>query len=141
MCIVVHCPNPSLGWRLQGRRALPSQRYLRLLQGGAEEHGLAEGYRQYLEQLQPFQAGTLRKRAGATLMAFIFLATVAPVFATQRLWAKLTGMSAPGSGGTLHAQWTARYLHSVFALAWQLHDALEPVCGSGCHNEQEGCGP
>lgn len=118
---------------LQGKEALPSQRYLTLLQVGAEEHSLAPAYQQYLRQLRPYVATSRRQQLGALLMALVFFVLVAPVFASQRLIAKVLGKK-PGSNTGLRARATARYLHTVFALAWRLHDLLRPLLGCGCTN-------
>ena len=41
----------------QGREALPSLRYLKLIREGAEQQGLAPEYRAWLDQLEHYEVG------------------------------------------------------------------------------------
>ncbi|GAB4816596.1 hypothetical protein N2152v2_003642 [Parachlorella kessleri] len=141
---------------LKGRRALPSQRYLSLVQAGAKESSLDPAYQEYLASLPAYQPGrSLGSRLGKLLMAAMFFLLVAPAFAFTRLWAKFTGLEEKGAArtgsngkkgdssseskhgpGGLRARLMARYLHAVFSLAWAVHHWVEPLLGCGCTNGQ-----
>lgn len=54
----VDCRRP----RAQGRDALPSERYLKLIREGAVEYGLTEDYRAWLGTLRAYKAETRRQK-------------------------------------------------------------------------------
>ena len=111
---------------MQGRPALPSRRYLRLLQKGAQHAKLAPAYQQYLQELQYYQATTLGKRLGAGLMK------LGPHRIIMLCYRRLLPLA-------IRRPTMAAYIHSVIEMikagTWWLHDhALQYILGSGACN-------
>ena len=108
-------PDPDYGQ--------PSLRYLTLLRDGAEENGLPDEYRRYLDDLCEYRATTLRQRMGK----WINLAVWVPIVMTLM---KISAALADEKGRA--PEWVKRLLVVVFTSVWVVYDGLFlPVFGEG----------
>ena len=109
---------------LQKEPALPSLRYLNILQRGAAHSQLAKEYQVYLQALQHYHASKPGQRIGMWMvqnvlgkpLKFVLLKVVPNVQNTFVLW-------------VIH-----NMFHNLMLSMWILHNCLmEPMLGSGCH--------
>ena len=109
---------------MQVQPALPSLRYLTILQKGAKHSNLSSEYQVYLHALQPYQATKLGQRVGG--------------------WIVMNTFGRPLKTLAMHIlprvknEFLIWLVHEVFAniqlLMWWVHDyILEPTLGSGRH--------
>lgn len=109
---------------VQKEPALPSERYLKILQKGAKHSQLASEYQVYLHALQHYHASKPGQRIGRSLMSNVF----------GRPLKFLVLRVLP----TVHNKFLVWTIHHIFErmllLMWLLHDyLLEPILGSGRH--------
>ncbi|KAL6769560.1 hypothetical protein ACKKBG_A31475 [Auxenochlorella protothecoides x Auxenochlorella symbiontica] len=113
-----------------GRKLLPSKRYLTIIRTGAAERGLHAEYLAYLDSLQHYQARTLGQKVMGTLflgILFSFFGLFAAVKLKRRIMGEVPGVSKKDAGPRLLPQ----LFHALAKASWALHDILEPVMGSG----------
>ena len=109
---------------LQKEPALPSQRYLNILQRGAAHSQLAKEYQVYLQALQHYHASKSGQRIGRWLVQNVLGKPL-----TSLLLKVLPNMQNTFLVWGIH-----QLFHNLMLLMWVLHDYLmEPVLGSGCH--------
>jgi hypothetical protein len=70
---------------LQGRRALPSLRYMKLIREGAKDFGLAPDYQAWLAGLQHYVAERPGQKLGALLFKAFAYSFIFPIWAGERL--------------------------------------------------------
>ncbi|KAL8838428.1 MAG: hypothetical protein Q9176_005097 [Flavoplaca citrina] len=117
-------PDPSY--------AEASARYLDLLKTGAEEHGLPDEYRGYLDELQPFVITTRGQRMGKFVFSVTWLPVLRGVFMLNRFFSDERGRSPA---------WLVRLLGAVFAGIWITYDGvLKRVFGDGERTIEESDG-
>jgi gliotoxin/aspirochlorine biosynthesis gamma-glutamylcyclotransferase len=135
----------------KGKAALPSQRYLKLLQEGAKQHGLSQEYVDFLHSLEPYSSSGWRRKIGGIISAAVVFSLLVPVLVPLRVWRQVRGAignmsirrrgDGDGSGnvpaqtvGMVTNPFTRWWFQTVFALAWKVHDVLSPVLTCGCTN-------
>ena len=110
---------------LQDVPALPSQRYLNILQKGAKHSGLAQEYQDYLALLENYQPVQRGQHVGAFLVSNLFGKPL-----RYLIWRVLPSLKNKKAIFLFH--WTFSWI--VLSM-WLLHDyILEPFLGSGRHN-------
>lgn len=104
--------------------AAPSRRYLTLLREGAEEHGLPQKYREYLENLPHFTPGTTwLNQLGATTF-------LGPGKRIVRTLAKRVKQATNTNGECL--TWYGALIYYVYTSMWLWHDYVHaPIFGRG----------
>ena len=110
---------------MQIQPALPSGRYLKILQKGAKHSKLAGEYQIYLEALQSYQPSTKGQRIGGVIVMNTFGRPL-----------RYLGMHLLPKAKSKFFIWM---VHEVFANMqvnmWLVHDyILEPILGSGRYN-------
>lgn len=138
----------------KGKAALPSQRYLKLLQEGAQQHGISPEYVDFLHSLEPYSSSGWRRKLGGIVSAAVVFSLLVPVLIPLRVWRQVRGAivnmnikrrragegEEEGSGvptqmvGMVTNPFTRWWFQTVFALAWKVHDVLSPVLTCGCTN-------
>jgi hypothetical protein len=83
----------------QGRPALPSLRYLKLIREGAQDYGLSPEYQAWLASLQHYEARAPGQKLGSLAFKLIAFTTVFPVWACERRQGGAGGM--PGAAARL----------------------------------------
>lgn len=111
----------------QGRRALPSRRYLEILQKGAREHGLSPHYRRYLNSLA-FYEPSASPSAAAARAGLLAAGAAAAAAAPALPLVAVAGALAAGRGGN---EVLASYANLAQRALWSAHDALAPLLGDG----------
>ena len=109
---------------VQAVPALPSKRYLKILQKGAKRSNLAAEYQIYLQALQHYQASTIGQRIGQALNQQLFGRILT-------IWMTLLPVAK--------SEFLCWVIHQFFAslvqAMWLCHDhILQPILGSGRHN-------
>jgi hypothetical protein len=115
---------------LKGKKALPSLRYLKLLQNGAKEHDLDPDYQKYLNELVPYETHGVGGKIGAVVMAVIAYGLLLPAFVFMRLYRKIKGLHSVDKE-SLISKFYAKYFTFVFGFSWVIHDIVKPVLGCG----------
>ena len=110
---------------LQVEPALPSERYLKILQKGAKQHNLAGEYQVYLQALQHYQPSSRGQLAGRWIVSNTFGRAL--FFVLMRIMPKVKNP---------FASWLTREVLGNYVLVmWWLHDhIMEPALGSGRHH-------
>jgi len=110
---------------LQVEPALPSERYLKILQKGAKQHNLSGEYQVYLQALQHYQPSSRGQLAGRWIVLNTFGRTLK--YFLMRIMPKVTN---PFASWLTH-EVLARYI----LVMWWMHDyIMEPALGSGRHH-------
>lgn len=114
-----------IGSALQAVPALPSLRYLNVLQKGAKHSGLAQEYQDYLALLDYYQPVQRGQHVGAFFMSNFFGKPLRHI-----IWRVLPSLKNARAIFLFHLTF------SWIALSmWLLHDyIMEPILGSGRHN-------
>jgi hypothetical protein len=115
---------------LQGRKALPSLRYLKLLRNGAAEHKLDAEYQKYLSELVHYEPHGLGGKIGSVLMAVIAFGFLFPAFGLMRIYRKVKGLHSVNKSGIV-SKFYAWYFRFVFDLSWVIHELVRPILGCG----------
>ncbi len=110
---------------LQVEPALPSERYLKILQKGAKQHNLSGEYQVYLQALQHYQPSSRGQLAGRLIVLNTFGRGLKFFF--MRIMPKVKNP---------FASWlTHEVLANYVLVMWWLHDHfMEPALGSGRHH-------
>ena len=110
---------------LQVEPALPSERYLKILQKGAKQHNLSGEYQVYLQALQHYQPSSRGQLAGRWIVLNTFGRALK--FFMMRIMPKVKNP---------FACWlTHEVLANYILVMWWLHDyIMEPALGSGRHH-------
>ena len=109
---------------LQVEPALPSERYLKILQKGARQHNLSGEYQVYLQALQHYHPTRRGQLAGRWIVSNTFGRAL--FFVLMRIMPKVKNP---------FASWLTREVLGNYVLVmWWLHDyIMEPALGSGRH--------
>ncbi|KFY15341.1 hypothetical protein V492_02056 [Pseudogymnoascus sp. VKM F-4246] len=95
----LYCPWRADGSSAQNRpnpnHAQPSPRYMNLLTSGAAEHNLPDEYREYLAQIRPYVATSLRQKIGRIAFAAVWAPILLPLMMVSRKLVNDKGV-APG---------------------------------------------
>lgn len=128
--------KPKTSKLFRGRTVLPSQRYLKLLQEGAADHGLSTEYIKYLHSLEPYNPRGFRRTLGGFLFGLIVFGLIVPVFLPVRLWREviLKAEKAAHPVGTVNNKFMSYWFQLVFAICWGIHEVLRPVLTDGASN-------
>ena len=112
-------------YELQVEPALPSERYLKILQKGAKQHNLSAEYQVYLQALQHYQPSSRGQLAGRWVVLNTFGRPLK--FFLLRI---MPNVKNP------FATWlTHEVLANYILVMWWLHDCImEPALGSGRHH-------
>ena len=103
--------------------AQPSERYLKLINDGADEHELPMEYKGYLRRLRPYTITNQRQRLGAWIFSMIWLPFVSLVFGLNAKFADENGRVPP---------WLAAIIGAIFKGMWVSYDEFfHKVFGDG----------
>lgn len=116
---------PKHKYDLQVEPALPSERYLKILQKGAKQHNLSGEYQVYLQALQYYQPSSRGQLAGRWIVLNTFGRAL-----------KLFMIHVMPKVKNSFACWlTHEVLANYILVMWWLHDyIMEPALGSGRHH-------
>ncbi|KFY25099.1 hypothetical protein V493_04841 [Pseudogymnoascus sp. VKM F-4281 (FW-2241)] len=103
--------------------AQPSPRYLNLLISGAAEHNLPDEYREYLAQIRPYVATSLRQKIGRIAFAAVWTPIIIPIMMISRKLVDDKGR-APG--------WFNTIMDAMKVVMWGSYDIFyKRVYGEG----------
>lgn len=103
--------------------AQASQRYLKLITNGADEHSLPQEYKTYLQSLHPFTCTTTRQRIGRSLVMVFWIPLIGFLFPLRSLFLDKTGKSP---------KWLLVLTEAIFRTVWVTYDlVLKHVFGDG----------
>ncbi len=95
--------------------AQPSARYLRLVNDGADEHGLPNEYKTYLRQLRPYTMTTQQQKLGGWIFSMTWLPFIRLVFRLNNKFADKKGRAPP---------WLVAITGAIFKAMWMSYDGL-----------------
>jgi hypothetical protein len=108
-------PDPSY--------AQPSERYLKLITDGADEHLLPKEYKDYLHSIRPYEARSASTRLGAFVFTLLWRPFMLFYFALLLKYQR--------EDGTVPS-WVAKLGGMIFSAVWISYDSIfEPIFGDG----------
>ena len=117
------CHAAGRGPRPDPNYAQASQRYMKLITTGADEHAFPKEYKDYLHRIRPYVLTTKKQMVGRILFMLVWIPLVGPLFGLSRIFADRKGRSPP---------WLRAALQTAFGIVWTSYDRVfRPIFGDG----------